>query len=69
MVKESKCCSDLMKKDFNKDRVMIKKDNEDFKKSTKFWTCNNGYVDGDGDIKVRDYCHVTGKYRGSKYTD
>ena len=32
MIEESKHCSDVMKKYFNKNLVMIKKDNEDFEK-------------------------------------
>ena len=32
----------------------------DFKCSTKCWICDNAYVDGD--VKVRDNCHVTGKH-------
>ena len=31
MVKESKYCTNLMKKHFNKELVMTKKENEDFK--------------------------------------
>ena len=31
MIKESKYCSDVMKKDFNKELVMTKEDNENFK--------------------------------------
>ena len=63
MVKESKYCSEVMKKHFNKEHVKIKEDSEDFKNSTKCWICNNDYIDND--IKVRDHCHITGKYRGS----
>ena len=29
--------------------------------------CDNNYVDNG--IKVRDHCHITGKYRGSAYRD
>ena len=29
--------------------------------------CDNDYIDGD--VKVRDYCHISGKYRGSAYRD
>ena len=43
--------------------MKIKEDSEDFKNSTKCWICNNDYIDND--IKVRDHCHITGKYRGS----
>ena len=45
MVKESKYCSDVMKKHFSKGLVMTKKDNEDFKNSTKCWIFGNDYVD------------------------
>ena len=55
MIKESKYCSDVMKKHFNKELVMAKKDNEDFKTFTKCWIC--------------DHCHITGKYRGSAHRD
>ena len=41
---------------------MTKKDDEDFENSTKCWICDNIYVDCD--VKVRDDCHITGKYRG-----
>ena len=34
-----------------------------FENSTKCWICDHVYVDCD--VKVRDYCHITGTYRGS----
>ena len=40
---------------------MTKKDNEDFKNSTKCWICDNNYVDGDAE--VLDHFYVTGKHR------
>ena len=55
MTEESKYCSNVMKKQFNKELVMTKEDNEDFE------ICDNDYIDGD--VKVRDHCHITGKYR------
>ena len=36
-LKESKYCSDAMKKHFNKELVMTKKDDDDFQNSTKCW--------------------------------
>ena len=33
MIEESKYCSDVMKKHFNKELVITKKDNEDFENS------------------------------------
>ena len=35
IIKESKYCSEVMKKHFNKELVMTKQDNEDFENSTK----------------------------------
>ena len=63
MIEENKYCSKVMEKHFSKDPVMTKKDNDDFKNSTKCCICDNMYVDGD--VKVRSHCRITGKYRGS----
>ena len=46
---------------------MTKEENENFKKCTKYWICDNDYVDNI--IKVRDTSHFTGKYRGSADRD
>ena len=59
MVEESKYFSDIMKK-----LVMTKEDDEDFENSTECWICDQAYVD-DHVKKVRDYCHITGKFKGS----
>ena len=67
MIEESKYCSDVMKKLFNKELVMTKKDNEDFENSTKCQIFDNNCIDND--IKVRDHCHITGKCRGSAHRD
>ena len=67
MIEGSKYCNDVIKKHFNKELVMTKEDNEDFDNSTKCWICDNDYIDGD--VKVRDHCHITGKYRVSAYRD
>ena len=45
--------------------MITKEDNKDFENSTKCWIYDNDYVDND--VKIRDHCHVTGKYRGSAY--
>ena len=67
MIKESKYCSDVMKKYFNKELEVTKEDNGNFKKSIKWWICDNDYIDND--VKVRDSCHITRKYRGSAHRD
>ena len=56
MIKESKYCSDVMKKHFNK---------EIFETSTKSWIYDNDHVDRD--VKGRDNCHITLKYRQSAH--
>ena len=43
-------------------RRRSKEDNGDFEN-----LCDNAYVDGD--VKIRDHCHITGKYRGSAHRD
>ena len=67
MIEESSYCNEVMKKHFNKELVMTKKDMEDFKNSTKCCICDNTYVDGG--VKVRDHCHITGKYKVSVHRD
>ena len=64
MIEESKYFSEVMKKPFNKELVMTKKHNEDFKNSFKYWFCDKNV---DVDVKVKDHCHIAGKYRGSTY--
>ena len=45
MIEESKCCSGVMKKHFNKELVMTKEHNEDFKNSI----CDNDYIERERD--------------------
>ena len=67
MIEKSKCFTDIMKKPFNKELVMAKKDNADFENSTKCWISHHVYVEVD--VKVRDHCYIIGKYRGSAHRD
>ena len=46
---------------------MAEKDNKGFENSAKSWICDYAYFDGD--VKVRGYCLVTGKWRGSAQRD
>ena len=47
--------------------MITKEDKDAFQKSAKCWICGSSYVDGD--VKVRDHCHITGKYRSSAHRD
>ena len=67
MIEESKYCSEVVEKNFGKELKMTKTDNEDFNNSAKGWICGNTSVNGD--LKVRDHCHITGKFRSSAHRD
>ena len=56
-----------MKKHFNKELLMNKGNNEEFKDSIKCCISDDNYIDNE--VKVRDHCHITGKYRGSAHID
>ena len=57
----------MWKKYLDKELVMTKEDNEDFKNSTKCWTCGNDYIDNN--VNVRHHCYITGKNRGFAHRD
>ena len=44
---------------------MPAEDEERFQSSIKCWICNKLFDVGEN--KVRDHCHITGKYRGSAH--
>ena len=56
-----------MKEQFNKNLIMNEKEEHLFQQSSSCWICKN-LIDID-DQNVRDYCHVTGKYRGAAHWD
>ena len=60
--REYEYCKDVLKKHFNKNLVMTAEQNEEFERSNICWICSK-LIDI-GDNKVRDYCHITRKYRG-----
>ena len=48
------------------DMIFGKEEAERFKKETKCWICKQEFND-DKDVKVRDHCHFTGRYRGAAH--
>ena len=62
--KEYEYCKRVMKKHFNKNLVMTVEENEEFERSNICWIFDKLI---DFDDKVRDHCHITGKYKGSSH--
>ena len=56
-----------MKKHFNKNLIMSEEEEHLFQQSNSCWICKK-LVDNDEE-KVRDHCHVTGKFIGAAHWD
>ena len=65
ILKEYDYCNKVMKKYFNKNVVMSFDEEEIFQLSNKCWICDKLF--DVGDEKVRDHCHITGKFRGATH--
>ena len=53
----------MIKKHFNKYLIISAEEEERFQLSNSCWICDKLFDVGDD--KVRDHCHITGKYRGA----
>ena len=51
----------------NKEMIFDANNRRDFMTATKCFICGEDFVDGD--VKVRDHCHFTGRYRGCAHQD
>ena len=67
MLEEVEYCKNVVKNEFNKPLKMTDDDELCFKLEEKCHICNKKYTDKD--IRVRDHCHITGKYRGSAHQE
>ena len=65
ILKEYKYCKKVMKKHFNKNLIMSEEEEKQFQSSNISWICEK-LIDDDNE-KVRDHCHVTGKFRGAAH--
>ena len=65
MLLEVEDCQKVTRENFNKPLRMTKKDEKEFKKATHCHICDIKYKEDS--VKVRDHCHITGKYRGSAH--
>ena len=55
----------MMKKHFNKNLIISAEEEERFQLKNSCWICDKLFDVGDN--KVRDHCHITGKYRGAAH--
>ena len=67
MLNEVDYCEETKKNHFNQTMALTNKDEEHFKLATVCHICKNGFTKKD--CKVRDHCHVTGKYRGAAHNN
>ena len=62
ILKEYEYCKKVMKKHFNKNLIMTEEE-EQFQSSNICWICERLKEEK----KVRDHCHITGKFRGAAH--
>ena len=67
MLEEVKYCKTVIKKHFNKPLVMAEVDEQRFRTMDRCHICGEKYTDKD--VRVRDHCHITGKFRGSAHQE
>ena len=58
-------CRKIVRKYFNKILIMSAEEEERLEMSNICWICNKLFNAGDN--KVRDHCHISGKYRGAAH--
>ena len=61
---QKKYCNEIINEYFNKKLKMTIEDEDNYQNSQNCWICNEK-ID---DKKVRDHCHITGKYRGAAHS-
>ena len=64
ILKEYQYCERVAKKHFNKNLIMSDEE-EQFQSSNTCWIC--GKLIDDDNEKVRDHCHIRGKFRGAAH--
>ena len=67
MLEEVEYCKAVVKECFNKPLVMTEDDEQHFRTMDRCHICGNKYTDKD--VRVRDHCHITGKFRGSAHQE
>ena len=67
ILEEVEYCKAVIKKYFNKPLAMTEVDEQHFKTMDGCHICGEKYTDKD--VRVRDHCHITGKFRGSAHQE
>ena len=67
MLEEVEYNKAVVKKRFNKPLVMTEDDEQHFRTMDGCHICGEKYTDKD--VRVRDHCHITGKFRGSAHQE
>ena len=67
MLSEVEYCQNMIATEFQKSLQMTDEEEELFKAAEECHICERKYKKTD--IRVRDHCHITGKYRGSAHQD
>ena len=65
ILQEHKYCKKIRNKHFNKNVIMNEEEEHLFQQSNICWICKKLFDNDEG--KVRDHCHVTGKFRGAAH--
>ena len=58
-----KNCNNIIKNHFNKELIMTQADEEKYNNTNTCWICTKEITQN----KVRDHCHITGKFRGAAH--
>ena len=67
MLEEVEYCKGIVKKRFNIPLIMTENEELCFKLMDKCHICSKQYTDKD--VRIRDHCHITGKFRGSAHQE
>ena len=65
ILEEYKYCKKIMEQYFNKNLIMSEEEENLFQKIKNCWICKRFF--NNDEEKVRDHCHVTGKFRGAAH--
>ena len=65
ILNEYNYCRKIMRKYFCENLIMSAEENERFEMTNIYWVCDKLIENTDN--KVRDHCHITGKYRGAAH--